>query len=572
AGRTPNSGGSGGTSNVHIVVSTSSAPGTTTGSDWTFLSGSALTAFTGDGLGPGPGGTYETWFDYPSIGADSSRLVVTGNMFDSGSVFRGCKIRVFNKASVLTGSYSYTDFNIDTVTTSGASTVQPCHTFGSTLNGDFYLINRFGSTAYRLWQLTGSAGSPSLVAGTYTTLRSWTAGTLISTGAPQSGVTGITIDTLSPRIINAIYRNDSIWCSLSADTDSDSRTEVVWFEIDPNSTNSTTAGSATTPTMVQSGSLDGSDSGAWTFLPSISANSDGDAMICYSQSSSTQFVDMRVVSRNPVDTGGTFQSPVVIATSAGEYDDFSTTNPERWGDYSACVIDPDDDKTFWGAHEVVQTARVSGNDSRWGTRIVKMGATSSSPTSTPSRTGTHTPTITETPTHTGTRTATITQTPTQSGTATPTITETPTQTGTHTATITQTPTQSGTATPTITETPTQTGTRTATITQTPTQSGTATPTSKETPTQTLTSAATATETPTVADTPTLTHTQASTSTNTPVPTETASATPSTTSTFADTPTLSSTKTSTPTSTRTATVAPSPTATDVVTDVEGWDLY
>lgn len=351
-----------GLSNVHVAVSTSATPANTS-SDWTFFNADAKTSVGG----------FNTWLDYPSVGADSTRFVVTGNLFDSGDLGRGTKIRVYDKAALTSGTQTFTDFNIDSSVTAGIGTVQPAHVFGSTLNGDFYLINRFGSTAYRLWQLTGTAASPSFVTGSFTTLRTWTAGSLISAGAPQSGITGITIDTLSPRLINAVYRSGRIWCALAADTDADSKTEVVWFSIDPNTLSSATPGVLTTPSVNQSGSIDGSTASAWTFLPAIGVNGTGDAVIVYSQSSPSQFVDMRAVARNVADTANTFQSPVVIATSAGEYDDFSSDDPERWGDYAACAVDPDDDETFWVAHEIVQTDRVSGDDSVWGTRIAKLG-------------------------------------------------------------------------------------------------------------------------------------------------------------------------------------------------------
>ena len=59
-----------------------------------------------------------------------------------------------------------------------------------------------------------------------------------------------------------MYRNDggnsdSIWLTLTSDPDSDSQTEVVWFEIDPNFANSAVAGTRTTPDIRQSGSIDG---------------------------------------------------------------------------------------------------------------------------------------------------------------------------------------------------------------------------------------------------------------------------------------------------------------------------
>ncbi|GMW02234.1 MAG: hypothetical protein AMXMBFR84_33700 [Candidatus Hydrogenedentota bacterium] len=365
-GNLPNSGGSGGESRLHIAQSKTATPGGFTGADWNFHVADTLVEFPGDGAGPGPSSGYESWFDYPGIGADSTRLVITGNMFDSGGTGRGTKIRVYDKSTIGTTN-TFTDFDVDAVATTGISTVQPAHTYGTTDNGNFYMINRFGSTLYRLWEIGGTAASPTLVAGTHTTTRSWTAGTQIAAGAPQSGVTGITISTLSSRVMNAVYRGGSVWCTLSADTDSDSKTEVVWFEINTN------GGNPTAPSVAQSGSINGSDSDEWTFMPSINVNTNDDVAVCFSQSFSDQFVDIRVATRTSGETAGTMQTSVVYKTSVGEYDDFNSTNPERWGDYSACVVDPDDDTTFWIANEYCSVARSSGDDAAWGTWIAKLG-------------------------------------------------------------------------------------------------------------------------------------------------------------------------------------------------------
>ena len=308
-------------------------------------------------------------------------------MFTAGGAFVGTKIRVFLKSSLTDNGApagaTFNDIDIDSAVTSGCFTMQPAHVFGSTLNGDFYLIARSSSGAYRLAQITGAGGSASLVAGSPSS-HAWTAGALITDGAPQidegNNLTQATISTLSSRIQNAVYRNDagnadSIWLAMATDMDSDSRTEVTWFEIDPNSTDSAVAGTITTPSITQSGFIDGSGATGWAYMPSICVNTSGDALICYSDSDSSKAVDMMVTAQFVSDTPGTFQTPVVVASGAGEYDDFNADDPERWGDYSGCTVDPDDDETFWVSNEICQTAvTAAGNDADWGTRISMLGA------------------------------------------------------------------------------------------------------------------------------------------------------------------------------------------------------
>ena len=391
-GRTP---GAGGRNNVAICTSKTATPSTLTTADWTVETASTLTTFS---LG-------DTWFDYPGIGADATRLVVTGNMFSAAGSFFGTKVRVFLKSSLTDNGApagaTFNDIDVDNVG-QGIFTAQPAHVFGSTLNGDFYLVSRLGSTNYRLWQVTGAGGSASLVAGS-PSLHLWTAGAFISAGAPQTN-DGMndepTISTLASRIQNAVYRNDagntdSIWLTLTSDPDGDSRSEVVWFEIDPNTSNSAVAGTLTTPTIDQSGFINGSTTADWTFMPAIAINGSGQIVIGYSESNGAKAVDQRVVSRFATDAAGTFQAPVVIASGAGEYDDFSFigTGAERWGDYSGAVVDPADDVTFWVSNEITETAATgAGDDADWGTRIARLGAvptvTSIAPTSGPDTGGT----------------------------------------------------------------------------------------------------------------------------------------------------------------------------------------
>src|SRR5262245_4162208 len=407
-----------GLSNLHIAVSTTRAPSNLT-TDWTNLAGSALTSLGG----------IETWFDDPSIGADRDSLVVTGNLFDSSGTYQGVKIRVFTKASLLAGSYTFLDLDMPDPDRS-MFTVQPAHVYGeATDSGNFYLINRVGTTRYRLWEISGAPGAPTIVGNAP---QPWSAGSTVSGGAPQSG-TATTLPTLSPRVMNAVYRSGHVWLALSSDTDADGKTEVFWAKI------ATNGGLPAAPTVADSGSIDGSDGDGWVFNPSISVNVSGDAVICYSQSFSDQFPDMRYVSRASTDPPGTFGASVVAMTSPGFYDAFSTANP--WGEYSATVVDPDDDLTFWIANEVVKTSGV--DTSIWGTFVAKLRATSVTTSSTTSSSTTTTRSTTSSSTattssSTSSSTAT-TRSPTSSSTTTTSSSTSSSTTGTVTTRSTTPP-------------------------------------------------------------------------------------------------------------------------------------
>jgi hypothetical protein len=336
-------------SEIHVAVSSDGTPDDL-GPSWTFLSGSALTTLGGK----------DTWADYPGIGADASALFVTTNQFDfAPGFFRGIKIRVFDKAQLMAGVYAFVDLDIDDAVTT-VSTTQPAHVFGATDNGGFYLVSRIDASFYRLFHVSGHPGAPVETNGLFP----WSGGTFPpDDGADQCTVGNPDLDTLAPRVQNAVHRDGHIWLALTADPDDDGETEVVWQDIEPN------AYPSGSPSVFQSGYLDGSGAGVWTYMPSISVNPDGDAAIVYTQSSAAECPTVRYASRSPGDAPGSFRTAVLARTSDGYYDSFSASNPDRWGDYAATVIDPDDG-CFWMAQEFVFASIPA--DSEWGTHVVNV--------------------------------------------------------------------------------------------------------------------------------------------------------------------------------------------------------
>ncbi len=102
------------------------------------------------------------------------------------------------------------------------------------------------------------------------------------------------------------------------------------------------------------------------FQPSIAANALGDVVIGFNRSG-TGVGDYlssvaAVGSWDPGFTTLTFDSPQLLKASPTNYHLFGGAN-ERWGDYSATMVDPNDPKSFWTFQEYA----VSGT--RWGTQI-----------------------------------------------------------------------------------------------------------------------------------------------------------------------------------------------------------
>ena len=396
---------------LHIMVSTSSAPTNLT-TDWDKFRHSASTQFSS-----GPAG----WMDYPGLGVSPDAVVVTGNIFPNGPGFLGTKFRVFDKVELYDRDATATFVDINSSGTGG--TVQPAHHFGSPPSGTFYLFGRWNSENLAVWALNGVPASP---VATFQLISTSDQGLCVSSAPQQS--TNKRISTVCPRMMNAVWRDGSLWGTLTGSNTAGSRAVVQWFEVETNGYPSASS------TLRQHGIIDGG-TGEFTYMPSISVDACGNTALTYTQSSSSRWPEMRYTGRLAGEALDSMQAPVVAKTSNGFHDDFSgsTSRGERWGDYSATVIDPID-QSFWVAHEYVKVAPTgSGNNSRWGTWIANFTfGCSSTPTPTP--TATATATITPTPTANGTPTATPTSTSTPTPSNTPTPTATPTITPTPTAT------------------------------------------------------------------------------------------------------------------------------------------
>lgn len=449
--------GGSGASGVWLAVSATSDP---TGG-WTFYSFAADPAF--------PSGT--TWADFPSLGINSKWIVVTNNMFsvDPDPDFVGVKMWVIDKATALAGGTVTAtifpagfDFQPVNSVTVSSFTISPALTFDA-LAEDLYLLDNPGfiddtnTFLLRLSRLSGPAGSP--------TWSTWPGSTILdnssaSTGlfpvvnnfsfdqfsASQAGIgetclggpnngnpcrtsldcpqpppPGIAaacrrIDTGDPRMSNAVFRNGRLWGTHSAGLPAGSvaqRTAVFWYEIDP----TVPAGSP----IVQSGVIDPGIIDGHHFFPSIAVNQRNDVCIGLSRSDNGRFAEAVVTGRLAADPPGTMEPPSVFkAGEAGYYKTFGSTR-NRWGDYSATVVDPADDSTFWTIQEYA-AAPFNGFD-RWGTYWGRIDVPA---TIDPTQTQTHTSTPTPTPTSTASPTRTSTTTPTQTPTSTATLTPTAT--------------------------------------------------------------------------------------------------------------------------------------------------
>lgn len=370
-------------SRLHVAVSKTGVPQSLDAADWFFFSDTALAT-----LPPAPG-PRRAWFDYPTPACSARWLVVTGNLSDDNGASRGSKIRVFDKTELLAGRSRFVDFDLfrqqpgdgtfgvqpvqrlDPPPAPAAIPTPPDTATSAPLNANaLWLISRAGPQEFRLWHLRAqaedSATSAVLAGGGR---HRWEAGAQVRDGAPQGPGAPVRIEVSSGRIMNAVERQGRIWCALTADGLGTGRAQVGWFQIDPGAGTSASATIATTATVVESGWISG-EAGRWAFLPALSVDRAGGALVCFSEEG--RGPSIRAAARPPSPPGAPFGPSVLIKESVGDYDDLDRHDPEKWGDYGACVADPDENGTFWITHQYCSKARSQGDDADWSSWIAQV--------------------------------------------------------------------------------------------------------------------------------------------------------------------------------------------------------
>lgn len=455
-----------GTSQVWFAISATSDP--TLG--WTYYGFAADSAY--------PAGT--TWADFPGFGVNTNWIAITNNMFSvSGApAFSGAKMWVIDKATALAGGPLTVSVFPAAFDTSGGAygfSLQPTVTFGA--SPILYILDNSGwssggTALLRISQITGTGpapvwsvvpGSPFAGSGFFFVANNFGYGLI---GAEQLGVPstcsggtfngsaclttancdppsgGICrrIDTGDARLgSGTVFRNGRIWAAHSGGrpVGAVDRTAVFWYQLNP---------LAMPAPIVQSGVLDGG-TGVHHFFPSIAANMNDDAAIGFSRADASKYAEAVVTGRLVGEALGSMGPITVMKAGEDSYFKTFSGNRNRWGDYSATVVDPSDDQTMWTIQEYAALAVGPGaTDDRWGTWWGQI-ATAPTPTPTTTETSTATATAMETATATSTATVTATATDTPTGAVTATATDTPTPTATASASNTPSTTPTATVDP-----------------------------------------------------------------------------------------------------------------------------
>ena len=292
--------------------------------------------------------------DFPGLGVDAYNVYVTANMFSGADVGQYSKAWVIPKAQLLAGSNPITWFEFRDPPGSDF-TMQPAHTFGTAAT-EYFLYEGAPNRLAVAW-MDNASGTPVWHAPLQVPVSPYTSTSFLP-GAPQSGNDN-TIDTSDTRLLNVVYRNGSLWTVHTVSGPATTKTEVAWYQIDPSAGAVLSQGRISDPTR-------------WYYYPSIGINQDNVAAIGFSGSSSTEYaggyytvIRPPFVAADPVSLLKSGEAPYYKTGQTMGIPGGGTDN--RWGDFSATVVDPTDNVTFWTLQEYAQAPDPSTGASRWGT-------------------------------------------------------------------------------------------------------------------------------------------------------------------------------------------------------------
>lgn len=307
---------------------------------------------------------YDTFNDYPKLAVWGDSYVVTFNMFTPALTWSNGEVCAYDRTRMLLGQApraqqcrSLGDYGGTLAADTDSATPPPAGAAIPLLALDSYAT--LGAFQYHVdWATPANTtlSDPQIVTVPGFDLPC-TTGSKCIPQPPAAPLTVLLLDSLGDRLMNRLaYRNDGgverMVVTQSVDNGTGNGSNVRWYELE--------VGDGRALSLVQAGTLAPGD-GLSRWMPSAARDKDGNMALGYSRSGTASYPSLAWSGRLAADTAGTLSwSETTIAAGAG-----SQSGKSRWGDYSAMVLDPVDECTFWFAGEYHGAA--SGTP--WSTRI-----------------------------------------------------------------------------------------------------------------------------------------------------------------------------------------------------------
>ena len=298
--------------------------------------------------------TDQRWADFPMLGFDAEGVYLSANMFpqdDSNVTSVLTTIAVLPKEDLLGPDPTVsgaTLFENNDPNTTGFTPRATIDLDNSQLPA--LLFSDFNTPAgfFKRSTIEGTVDAPILN----------TDGGLISVdpfNSPQDAEQPgpkTNIDTFDNRFSSdLVLQDDSVWGVQTVDNGG--RAALRWFEIE-----------ADTNDLLQDGLI--ADSDLEFYYGSIAVNEFDDVVIGFTGSSENQFVSTYAVLGETNNEVTTFGEPLLLKQGVADYELLDGIGRNRWGDYSATVVDPEAPFTFWTFQEFVSSEDV------WSTQITEL--------------------------------------------------------------------------------------------------------------------------------------------------------------------------------------------------------
>ncbi len=287
------------------------------------------------------------WADFPMLGVDRDRVTVSAAMLTLGGNFAAPSVLVIPKADLVSATPTVANATLFERLGQLGVTPQPVSDPDAS-GGPGVLLHDFSFVGFLVRNdLLGDAYTPSLQGPTLLPVQAFGP----APPAPQPGPkAGLEAGILGYAPQSApVLRDGSIWAVSTVNAGG--RAALRWLEID-----------AETNEILQTGVL--SHPELALYYGSIAVNELGQVVIGCNGSSETQFASSYAIVGETEGGITTFGEPILLRAGEADYQIGFPRN--RWGDYSATVVDPTDSRVFWTIQEFVLAEDV------WATQITEL--------------------------------------------------------------------------------------------------------------------------------------------------------------------------------------------------------
>jgi hypothetical protein len=301
--------------------------------------------------------TDQRWADFPTLGFDRDGVYLSANMLPipgRGAVVVNTTIVAIPKRDLLAAAptvVNATKFENNGGRDTGVA-LQPVVNLDNT--GLPALLLSAGSpnpqNVFKRLSITGDITSPALEPLLFILVTPFEARSSINQPGPKQN-----LEILNGSILHAsvVLQNGALWGVHTVSHGA--HAALRWFQID-----------AATDVLVQEGLIAHNELDF--FYGSIAVNKFDDVVIGFNGSSESQaqFVSSYAVLGKTVSGVTTFSDPVLLKAGVSDYFQDYGSGRNRWGDYSATVVDPTDPFTFWTFQEFVSAEDI------WSTQITQL--------------------------------------------------------------------------------------------------------------------------------------------------------------------------------------------------------